>query len=72
MNICLAYALRRSIETRVRRCERLAMMGLRRCRGRPKKHWGEEIRKDMSRFQLIEDMTLDRRMWRLGIRVEDR
>ncbi|PHT45675.1 hypothetical protein CQW23_14833 [Capsicum baccatum] len=35
--------------------------GFRRGRGRPKKYWGEVIRRDMEQLQLIEDMTLDRK-----------
>ncbi|PHU12789.1 hypothetical protein BC332_19719 [Capsicum chinense] len=42
----------------VRRCERLALDGFRRGRGRPKKYWGEVIRRDMEQLQLTEDMTL--------------
>ncbi|PHT40289.1 hypothetical protein CQW23_19143 [Capsicum baccatum] len=45
----------------VRRCERLALDGFRRGRGRPKKYWGEVIRRDMEQLQLTEDMTLDRK-----------
>ncbi|PHT73139.1 hypothetical protein T459_23924 [Capsicum annuum] len=47
----------------VRRCERLAFDGFRRGRGRPKKYWGEVIRRDMEQLQLTEDMTLDREAW---------
>lgn len=55
----------------VRRFERVAVVGLRRGRGRPKKYWVEVIRKDMTHLQLTEDMTLDRRgMWRSSIRIE--
>ncbi|PHT44933.1 hypothetical protein CQW23_14091 [Capsicum baccatum] len=42
-------------------CERLALDGFRRGRGRPKKYWGEVIRRDMEQLQLTEDMTLDRK-----------
>ncbi|KAF3644817.1 U2 small nuclear ribonucleoprotein B'' [Capsicum annuum] len=42
-------------------CERLALDGFRRGRGRPKKYWGEVIRRDMEHLQLTEDMTLDRK-----------
>ncbi|KAF3660653.1 Acetolactate synthase small subunit 2, chloroplastic [Capsicum annuum] len=35
--------------------------GFRRGRGRPKKYWGEVIRRDMEQLQLTEDMTLDRK-----------
>ncbi|KAF3618966.1 COP9 signalosome complex subunit 2 [Capsicum annuum] len=42
-------------------CERLALDGFRRGRGRPKKYWGEVIRWNMEQLQLTEDMTLDRK-----------
>ncbi|KAF3679316.1 putative prolyl 4-hydroxylase 7 [Capsicum annuum] len=56
----------------VRRCERLALDGFRRGRGRPKKYWGEVIRRDMEQLQLTEDMTLDRKFpgWNLRTGVE--
>ncbi|KAF3638461.1 putative folate transporter 1, chloroplastic-like [Capsicum annuum] len=54
----------------VRRCERLALDGFRRSRGRPKKYWRQVIRHDMEQLQLTEDMTLDRKVWRSRIRVE--
>ncbi|PHT55657.1 Accelerated cell death 11 [Capsicum baccatum] len=41
---------------------RLAMDGFKRGRGRSKKYWREVIRHDMEHLQLIEDMTLDRKM----------
>nr|XP_009772184.1 PREDICTED: uncharacterized protein LOC104222637 [Nicotiana sylvestris] len=37
----------RSLDTPVRRCERLALTGMRRGRWRHKKYWGEVIRQDM-------------------------
>ncbi|KAF3659264.1 putative ethylene-responsive transcription factor-like [Capsicum annuum] len=52
---------RRGMDAPVRRCERLALDGFRRGRGRPKKYWGEVIRRDMEQLQLTEDMTLDRK-----------
>ncbi|XP_070039058.1 uncharacterized protein [Nicotiana tomentosiformis] len=64
------HVKRRSTDVPVRRCERLVLRGERRGRGRPKKSWGEVIRRDMEQLELIEDMTLDRRVWRLKIRVE--
>ncbi|XP_070002878.1 uncharacterized protein [Nicotiana sylvestris] len=53
---------RRSTEAPVRRCERLAVVGTRRGRGRPKKYWGEVIRQDMTRLRITEDMALDREL----------
>ena len=64
------YVKRRSIDAPVRRCERLASVGSRRGRGRPKKSWGEVIRQDMAQLELTEDMALDRRVWRSKIMVE--
>ncbi|XP_070006271.1 membralin-like protein At1g60995 isoform X2 [Nicotiana sylvestris] len=61
---------RRSTDAPVRRCERLTLGGERRGRGRPTKSWSEVIRRDMVQLELTEDMTLDRRVWRLKIMVE--
>ncbi|KAF3639764.1 Eukaryotic translation initiation factor 5A-2 [Capsicum annuum] len=56
------HVKRRGMDAPVRRCERLALDGFRRGRGRPKKYWGEVIRRDMEQLQLTEDMTLDRKV----------
>ncbi|KAM3308849.1 hypothetical protein P3S67_010593 [Capsicum chacoense] len=64
------HVMRRGIEAPVRRCERLALDGFRWGRGRPKKYWREVIRRDMKQLRLIEDMTLDRKIWRTRIRME--
>ena len=63
------HVMRRCTDALVRRCERLAMDGFRLGRGRPKKYWREVIRHDMEQLQLTEDMTLDRKVWRMRIRV---
>ncbi|KAF3670574.1 hypothetical protein FXO37_08474 [Capsicum annuum] len=55
------HMMRRGMDTPVRRCERLAMDGLRWGRGRPKKYWREVTRNDMEWLQLTEDMTLDKK-----------
>ncbi|KAF3647209.1 putative pre-mRNA-processing factor 6-like, partial [Capsicum annuum] len=65
------HVKRRGMDAPVRSCERLALDGFRRGRGRPKKYWGEVIRRDMEQLQLTEDMTLDRKVWRTRIRAED-
>ena len=52
------------------RCERLTRDGFMRGRGRPKKYWKEVIRQDMTKLQFTEDMTLDRKVWRMQISVE--
>jgi len=61
---------RRSTDALGRRCERLAVVGTRRGRGRPKKYWGEVIKRDMARLRITEDMALDRELWRSNIKVE--
>ncbi|XP_070005465.1 uncharacterized protein [Nicotiana sylvestris] len=63
------HVRRRSTDDPVRKYERLTFEGLQRGRGRLKKKWGEVIMQDMTQLQLIEDMTLDRKMWRSRIRV---
>ncbi|KAF3647847.1 Casein kinase II subunit alpha, chloroplastic [Capsicum annuum] len=40
-------------------------------RSRPKKYWREVIRRDMDQLQLIEDMTLDRKLWKTRIGDQD-
>ncbi|KAF3632917.1 hypothetical protein FXO37_27265 [Capsicum annuum] len=64
------HVMRRGTDAPVRRCERLALDGFKRGRGRPKKYWREVIRRDMEKLWLTEDMTLDRKVWRKSIRVE--
>ena len=64
------HVMRRGMDAPVRRCERLALNGFSRGRGRPSKYWGEVIRRDMKQLQLTEDMTLDRKIWRTRIRAE--
>ncbi|XP_070013999.1 uncharacterized protein [Nicotiana sylvestris] len=59
---------RKSTETPVRRCERLAVVGTGRGIGRPKKYWGEVIRQDMAQLRITEDMALDRELWRSSIK----
>ncbi|XP_070025393.1 uncharacterized protein [Nicotiana sylvestris] len=63
------HVKRRSTDALVKRCERLALGGKRKGRGRPKKSSKEVIRRDMEQLELTDDITLDRRVWRLRIRV---
>nr|XP_016515887.1 PREDICTED: uncharacterized protein LOC107832536 [Nicotiana tabacum] len=63
------HVRRRSPDAPVRSCERLAVVGASRGRGRPKRYWGEVIRQDMAKMRISEDMTLDRKVWRSSIRV---
>ncbi|KAF3676021.1 Glutaminyl-peptide cyclotransferase [Capsicum annuum] len=56
------HVMRRGTDAPVRRCERLALDGFKRSRGRPKKYWREMIRHDMELLHITEDMmTLDRK-----------
>ncbi|XP_019257677.1 PREDICTED: uncharacterized protein LOC109235883 [Nicotiana attenuata] len=64
-----AIHLRKRMDAPIRKCERLAVEGLRKGRGRPKKYLGEVIRQDMALLQLTEDMTEDRRVSRSKSRV---
>ncbi|XP_070045879.1 uncharacterized protein [Nicotiana tomentosiformis] len=61
---------RRDMYASMRRCEMLALEGLRRGRGRPKKYWREVIRQNIALLQLTKDMTMDRMVWRLRIKVK--
>ncbi|PHT42182.1 hypothetical protein CQW23_16207 [Capsicum baccatum] len=63
------HVMRRGTDAPVRRCETVAMDGFTWDRGRPKKYWREVIRHNMEQLQLTEDMTLDRKMWRMRIRT---
>ncbi|KAF3625885.1 putative KOM [Capsicum annuum] len=65
------HVMRRGMDALVQRCERSASDGFKRGKGRPKNYWREVIRHDMEQLQLTEDMTLDRKLWRRRIRVED-
>ncbi|KAF3650426.1 Mitochondrial arginine transporter BAC1 [Capsicum annuum] len=56
------HVMRRGTDDPVRRCERLALEGFKRGRGRPKLYWRGVIRHDMEQLQLTEDMTLDRKV----------
>ncbi|PHT80379.1 hypothetical protein T459_18431 [Capsicum annuum] len=64
------HVMRMGTDAPVRRCKRLALDGFRRGRGRPKKYWREMIRRDMEQLQLTGDMTLDRKIWRMRIKIE--
>ncbi|KAF3683269.1 DEAD-box ATP-dependent RNA helicase 42 [Capsicum annuum] len=55
------HVMRRGTDALVRRCERLALEGFKRGRGRPKMYWRGVIRRDMEQLQLTEDMTLDKK-----------
>ncbi|XP_070045162.1 uncharacterized protein [Nicotiana tomentosiformis] len=63
------HTRRRSPNALVKRCERLALEGMRRGRGRPKNYWGEVIKQDIVWLQIFEDFALDRKVWRSSIRV---
>lgn len=65
------HVKRRYLDAHVTRCERLNIVGLRRGKERPKKNWRELIRHDIAHVYLTKDVTLDKRLWRSTIRVED-
>lgn len=54
----------------MKRCDRLAVVGFSRGRGRSKKELGEVISQYIAHLQLIEDMTLDKKIWRSRISLE--
>ncbi|XP_075104581.1 uncharacterized protein LOC142178614 [Nicotiana tabacum] len=56
------HVRKKSPDDPVRRCESLALVGTRRCRGQPKNYWGEVIRQDMALLQISEDMALYRKV----------
>lgn len=62
------HVKRRSADAPIRRCEMLALVGLKRGRGKPNKYQGEVIRQDMTLLQLTDDTTLDRKAWRKRIK----
>lgn len=59
------------LDAPVMRCEKLAVVSLKRGRSRLKKHWKEVIRHHIVHLQLTRDMTLERKLWRSWIRVVD-
>ena len=60
---------RRSTEP-VRRVERFQVEG-KRGRDRPRRTWEEQIRLDLQKLHLSEDMTADRKSWRRKISIVD-
>jgi len=52
----------RSMNTPVRRCEKIDWKEHIRSKGRLKKSWSEVIRHDLKTLGLVEDMALDRRL----------
>ncbi|XP_047257721.1 uncharacterized protein LOC124889778, partial [Capsicum annuum] len=64
------HVMRRGMDAPVRRCERLALEGFKRVRGKPKMYWRGMIRRDMEQLQLTENMTLDRKVWRKNTKLE--
>ncbi|KAG5597530.1 hypothetical protein H5410_038762 [Solanum commersonii] len=49
----------KSTGTPVNRCEKLTVIGLTRCKGRPSKNWRDVITQDITHLQLTEDITLE-------------
>lgn len=55
----------------VRRCEKSVVADDMKDRDRLKRYDEEVIRRDMTKFQLTEDIILERKVWRSRIKVED-
>lgn len=53
------------------RCERLDIVDMRRGRGRLKKYYKEITRQDMTHLYINKDMSLDRRIYKSEIRIEE-
>ena len=62
---------RRPMDAPVRRGETIVCLDHIRRIGRPKKSWREVIRHDLKDLGLVEDMTHDRKLWRVRIKVMD-
>ena len=61
--------VKRSVNTPVRRCERISIPEGKRGRGRPKKSLDKVIREDLKVVGLAKDLPQDRRLWRDRIRI---
>ena len=64
------HVMRMGTDAPVCRCERLALEGFKQGRGRPKMYWRGMIRRNIEQLQLIEDMNLDRKVWRKSTKLE--
>ncbi|KAE8722033.1 Phosphoenolpyruvate/phosphate translocator 2 isoform 2 [Hibiscus syriacus] len=62
------HVLRRLPSDVVKRVESITVDGARR-RGRPRRKWEDCLRSDMMDLALTEDMTSDRKVWRLKTRI---
>ncbi|KAE8676679.1 putative beta-D-xylosidase 2-like [Hibiscus syriacus] len=62
------HVLRRLPSDAVRRVESITVDGARR-KGRPRRKWDDCLRSDLRDLGLTEDMTYDRKLWRLKTRV---
>ncbi|KAE8705185.1 28 kDa ribonucleoprotein [Hibiscus syriacus] len=62
------HVLRRLPSDAVRRVESITVDGARR-KGRPRRKWEDCLRSDLRDLALTEDMTSDRKIWRLKTRV---
>ncbi|KAE8705793.1 NAC domain-containing protein 89 [Hibiscus syriacus] len=63
------HVLRRLPSDAVRRVESITVDGARR-KGRPRRKWDDCLRSDLRDLGLTEDMTYDRKLWRLKTREE--
>ena len=65
------HVKRRSVNTPVKRCEKINLMYCRKKRGRLKMSWNDVIRGDLKFLGLAEDMVQDRNVWRSKLKMVD-
>jgi len=63
------HVKRKGVSAPVRRCKAINLIQCRRGIGRPKMSWNEVIRGDMNCMGLTNDMTQDRKLWRVRTRI---
>jgi len=66
-----SHVKRRSVETSVRRCDRIKICESKRGSRWPKKSLEEVIREGLKVVGLLEDVAQDRRLWRDRIKILD-
>jgi len=63
------HVKRRDVNEPVRKCEMISLIHYRRGRGQPKMNWNKVIRGDLKCMGLTDDITQDRKLWRVKIRT---
>ena len=67
--IWFRHVKRRGVNEPIRRCEVINLIHCIRGRGRPKMNWDKVIRGDLKCMGLTDDITQDRKLWRVKIRT---